>query len=102
AISTPGSLQTASETIAVKALAYGFEGVRVDGNDILAVYDASRRAVEKARGGGGPTFIEALTYRIGAHSSSDDPSRYREENVTLDWKTAKDRPSGYRKASATP
>jgi len=97
AISTPGSLQTASETIAIKALAYGFEGIRVDGNDILAVYDASRRAVDKARRGDGPTFIEALTYRIGAHSSSDDPSRYRDENVTLEWKTAKDPLVRYRK-----
>jgi pyruvate dehydrogenase E1 component alpha subunit len=90
AISTPGKLQTASTTIAVKALAYGLDGLRVDGNDVLAVYEASRRAVEKARRGGGPSFIEALTYRIGAHSSSDDPSRYRDENVTLEWKTAKD------------
>jgi pyruvate dehydrogenase E1 component subunit alpha len=54
------------------------------------VYAATRRAVEKARSGDGPTFIEALTYRIGAHSSSDDPSRYRDESVTLEWKTAKD------------
>jgi pyruvate dehydrogenase E1 component alpha subunit/2-oxoisovalerate dehydrogenase E1 component alpha subunit len=89
-------LQTASTTIAIKALAYGLEGYRVDGNDVLAVYEASRRAVDKARRGGGPTFIEALTYRIGAHSSSDDPSRYRDENVTLEWKTAKDPLSRYR------
>jgi pyruvate dehydrogenase E1 component alpha subunit/2-oxoisovalerate dehydrogenase E1 component alpha subunit len=90
AISTPGSMQTASQTIAVKGLAYGLESYRVDGNDVLAVYAATRRAVERARSGDGPTFIEALTYRIGAHSSSDDPSRYRDENVTLEWKTGKD------------
>src|SRR5262249_42759183 len=90
AISTPGSRQTASETIAIKGLAYGLESLRVDGNDVLAVYAATRRAVDKARSGFGPTLIEALTYRIGAHSSSDDPSRYRDESVTLEWKTAKD------------
>jgi pyruvate dehydrogenase E1 component alpha subunit/2-oxoisovalerate dehydrogenase E1 component alpha subunit len=90
AISTPGTLQTASETLALKGLAYGLDAFRVDGNDVLAVYAATRRAVERARRGDGPTFIEALTYRIGAHSSSDDPSRYRDESVTLEWKTAKD------------
>jgi pyruvate dehydrogenase E1 component alpha subunit len=90
AISTPGSLQTASETVAIKALAYGIEGVRVDGNDVLAVHEATRYACEKARKGGGPTFIEALTYRVSAHSSSDDPSRYRDETITADWRTRKD------------
>ncbi|MEK6608210.1 MAG: thiamine pyrophosphate-dependent dehydrogenase E1 component subunit alpha [Myxococcota bacterium] len=89
-ISVPVRLQTASETIAEKALAYGFEGLRVDGNDAIAVYLATRYAVDKARGGGGPTFIEALTYRIGAHSSSDDPSRYRDESVTAEWRTRRD------------
>jgi pyruvate dehydrogenase E1 component alpha subunit/2-oxoisovalerate dehydrogenase E1 component alpha subunit len=86
AISTPVSRQTASETIAVKAIAYGMPGIRVDGNDILAVYKVTRDAVERARSGGGPTFIEALTYRVSAHSSSDDPSRYRDETVTEAWK----------------
>jgi pyruvate dehydrogenase E1 component alpha subunit len=90
AISTPGTMQTASQTIAIKGLAYGLDSFRVDGNDVLAVYEATRRAAERARAGGGPTFIEALTYRIGAHSSSDDPSRYRDESITEVWKTAKD------------
>jgi pyruvate dehydrogenase E1 component alpha subunit/2-oxoisovalerate dehydrogenase E1 component alpha subunit len=90
AISTPGSAQTASATIALKGLAYGLESYRVDGNDALAVYAATARAVARARAGAGPTFIEALTYRIGAHSSSDDPSRYRDESITLEWKTGRD------------
>ena len=73
------TVQTAAPTMAVKALAYGFPGVRVDGNDVLAVYAACSDAVERARRGDGPTLIEALTYRVSAHSSSDDPSRYRDE-----------------------
>ncbi len=77
AISVPLARQTAAKTLAQKALAYGFEGVRVDGNDLLAVYVATKAAVDKARAGGGPTMIEAVTYRMGPHSSSDDPSRYR-------------------------
>jgi pyruvate dehydrogenase E1 component alpha subunit/2-oxoisovalerate dehydrogenase E1 component alpha subunit len=85
AISVPVTRQTASSTLAVKALAYGMPGVRVDGNDVLAVYQATRAAVERARAGGGPTMIEALTYRVSAHSSSDDPSRYRDESVTAEW-----------------
>jgi pyruvate dehydrogenase E1 component alpha subunit len=76
AISVPLSLQTASETLAQKAQAYGFDGVRVDGNDVLAVYKTTKEAVEKARRGGGPTLIEAVTYRMGPHSTSDDPTRY--------------------------
>jgi pyruvate dehydrogenase E1 component alpha subunit len=90
AISTPGVGQTASETIAIKALAYGLPGVRVDGNDVLAVRAATREAAERARTGGGPTFIEALTYRVSAHSSSDDPSRYRDESVTVEWRDQRD------------
>ena len=78
AISLPVSQQTATESLAVKAAAYNMEGVRVDGNDVVAVYSATKRALEKARNGGGPTLIEAVTYRIGAHSTSDDPSRYRD------------------------
>ena len=85
AISLPVERQTASETIAVKAHAYGFEGVRVDGNDILAVYRTTKEAVEKARKGGGPTLIEAVTYRMGPHSSSDDPKRYRSEEELAEW-----------------
>jgi pyruvate dehydrogenase E1 component alpha subunit/2-oxoisovalerate dehydrogenase E1 component alpha subunit len=86
AISTPLALQTASQTIAVKGLAYGIRSVRVDGNDVLAMYATVKQAVDRARGGGGPTFIEALTYRIGPHSSSDDPTRYRDEAEPTAWK----------------
>ena len=86
AISLPSSKQTASKSIAIKANSYGFEGVLVDGNDALAVYEVTRKAIEKARAGGGPTFIEALTYRIGAHSTSDDPSQYRDESITDQWR----------------
>ena len=85
-ISLPVAKQTASETIAQKAIAYGFEGVRVDGNDALAVARAARDAVRKARGGGGPTLIECVTYRLGPHSSSDDPSRYRDEKEVEAWR----------------
>ncbi len=87
AISLPSSMQTASATIAIKGRAYGMPAVRVDGNDILAVYEATRAAVERARLGEGPTLIEALTYRLGAHSTSDDPSKYRDESITEKWKT---------------
>jgi pyruvate dehydrogenase E1 component alpha subunit/2-oxoisovalerate dehydrogenase E1 component alpha subunit len=86
AISVPLHQQTASASIAVKAVAYGFEGVQVDGNDVLAVYKVVRDAVEKARGGGGPTLIEAVTYRMGPHSSSDDPTRYRPAEQVEEWK----------------
>jgi pyruvate dehydrogenase E1 component alpha subunit len=89
AISTPASRQSVSKTFAIKALAYGMPGVRVDGNDVLAVYAAVREAAARARAGGGPTFIEAVTYRMGAHSSSDDPHRYRDESEEESWK-AKD------------
>ncbi len=90
AISTPGDRQTAAETIALKGLGYGVESLRVDGNDVLAVYVATRYAAEKARAGGGPTFLELLTYRVSAHSSSDDPSRYRDESITEEWKEKRD------------
>jgi len=85
AISVPLSMQTASESIAIKAIAYGFPGVRVDGNDLLAVVAATREAVERARGGGGPTLVEAVTFRMGGHSSSDDPTRYREGALVGYW-----------------
>jgi pyruvate dehydrogenase E1 component alpha subunit len=90
AISTPGSVQTASDTIAIKALGYGMEPLRADGNDVFAVYTAVAHAADKARRGDGPTFIELLTYRVSAHSSSDDPSRYRDEAVTDVWKGQRD------------
>ncbi|MFQ5837483.1 MAG: pyruvate dehydrogenase (acetyl-transferring) E1 component subunit alpha [Thermoplasmata archaeon] len=86
AISLPFTSQTASENIAVKARAYGFEGTRVDGNDVLSVYVACREAVEAARRGKGPTLIEAVTYRMGPHSTSDDPKRYRPETELEEWK----------------
>ncbi|HZW56919.1 MAG TPA: pyruvate dehydrogenase (acetyl-transferring) E1 component subunit alpha [Nitrososphaerales archaeon] len=86
AISLPASKQTASGTFAEKALAYGFPGVRVDGNDALAVYKAAREAVERARKGQGPTMIECLTYRMGPHSTSDDPNRYRTREEMEAWK----------------
>jgi pyruvate dehydrogenase E1 component alpha subunit/2-oxoisovalerate dehydrogenase E1 component alpha subunit len=85
AISVPSSRQTASETIAIKGRAYGVPSVRVDGNDVLAVYNVVGEAVARARAGGGPTFIEAVTYRIGAHSTSDDPSRYRSQEEVDTW-----------------
>lgn len=87
AISTPLEYQTASETMAVKAEAYGMPGVRVDGNDILAVYEVAKEAVDRARRGKGPTLIETLTYRIGPHSSSDDPTRYRGDTEVETWQT---------------
>lgn len=86
AISTHVSRQTAAPTIAVKAVAYGFEGVRVDGNDVLACYVVAERAVRKAREGGGPTLIEAFTYRLGPHTTADDPSRYRSKEEESMWR----------------
>ena len=85
AISVPLSRQTASEGIAIKAVAYGFPGVRVDGNDLLAVIAAMREAVDRARSGGGPTLVEAVTFRMGGHSSSDDPTRYRDGQLVEQW-----------------
>jgi pyruvate dehydrogenase E1 component, alpha subunit len=84
AISVPARRQTASVTFAIKGVAYGVPSVRVDGNDVLAVYTASREAVERARRGEGPTLIEAVTYRMGPHTTADDPSKYRDpEEVKL-------------------
>jgi pyruvate dehydrogenase E1 component alpha subunit/2-oxoisovalerate dehydrogenase E1 component alpha subunit len=85
-ISVPTSRQTASPTIAIKARAYGMPGVRVDGNDVLAVYSVVKQAVDRARSGAGPTFIESVTYRMGPHSSSDDPTRYRSEDEVAVWR----------------
>ena len=85
AISVPLSRQTASDGIAVKAAAYGFPGARVDGNDLLAVIEATRAAVDRARSGGGPTLVEAVTFRMGGHSSSDDPTRYRDAALVAEW-----------------
>ncbi len=85
AISVPLSAQSASETIAVKGTAYGMHAVRVDGNDVLAVHAVTAEAIARARRGEGPTFIEAVTYRRLGHSSSDDPSRYRDDAEVKQW-----------------
>jgi pyruvate dehydrogenase E1 component alpha subunit len=85
AISVPLSHQTAAPTLAQKALAYGFEGVQVDGNDVFAVLRATRDALHKARSGGGPTFIECLTYRVADHTTSDDAGRYRSADEVAAW-----------------
>ena len=85
AISVPLAQQSASETIAIKARAYGMPNVRVDGNDALAVYAVTKTAAERARKGLGPTFVEAVTYRRLGHSSSDDPTRYRNEAEVKAW-----------------
>jgi pyruvate dehydrogenase E1 component alpha subunit len=85
AISVPRSRQTASQTLAQKALAYGFEGIQVDGNDVFAVYKATKEALEKARSGKGPTMIEYVTYRIADHTTSDDASRYRPKEEVEAW-----------------
>ena len=86
AISVPFKLQTGSETIAIKAKAYGFDGVRVDGTDALAVHDVVREAVERARNGGGPTLVEGVSYRHGAHSTSDEDTRYRKAAEAEAWR----------------
>ena len=85
AISLPRHKQTASKTLAQKAIAYGIEGIQVDGNDIFAMYNATKKAIDKARDGGGPTLIEAYTYRAGAHTTSDDPSKYRTDDEVAPW-----------------
>ncbi|MGH2788392.1 MAG: thiamine pyrophosphate-dependent enzyme [Actinomycetota bacterium] len=79
AISTPVAKQTAAEDLSVRAAGYGFRGVRVDGDDLFAVYEATREAVARGRAGGGPTLIEACTYRVGFHNTSDNPREYRDE-----------------------
>lgn len=86
AISVPRERQTAAHTIAQKAIAYGFEGIQVDGNDVFAVYKATREALQKAKDDKGPTLIECFTYRIADHTTSDDASRYRAEEELMVWK----------------
>jgi pyruvate dehydrogenase E1 component alpha subunit len=86
AISVPVGQQTASKSIAIKAKAYGFEGVKVDGNDIFAVYVAVKKAAEKARSGGGPTLIECSTYRLSSHSTADDWKKYRSTDEVETWR----------------
>jgi pyruvate dehydrogenase E1 component alpha subunit len=85
AISVPTADQTTGE-IWKRAEGLGFPGVRVDGNDVLAVYRATTEALERARRGGGPTLIEALTYRLGPHTTADDASRYRDEQDVERWR----------------
>jgi 2-oxoisovalerate dehydrogenase E1 component subunit alpha len=86
AISVPRSMQTAAGTLAQKAIAAGIEGLQIDGNDVIAVRWAVDRALDKARRGEGPTLIEALTYRLGDHTTADDASRYRDaDEVRNQW-----------------
>lgn len=86
AISVPRSQQTASRTLSQKAIAYGIRGIQVDGNDILAMYTATKEALELARSGKGPTLIEAVTYRLWMHTTADDPTRYRSQEELDQWK----------------
>lgn len=81
AISVPRSMQTAAQTLAQKAVAAGVEGRQVDGNDVIGVHHVVREAVEKARRGGGPSVIEAITYRLGDHTTADDATRYRDAEI---------------------
>lgn len=85
AISVPLEKQMNCDTIAQRAIAYGMPGIRVDGNDVLAVYQATKEAVERARAGEGPTLIEALTYRITPHTTADDPTKYRTKEEQEEW-----------------
>ena len=86
AISVPRKKQTNSKTLAQKALAYDIPGILVDGNDIFAMYAATKAGVERAKNGEGPTLIEAYTYRLGAHTTSDDPTKYRKDEAVEEWK----------------
>ena len=85
AISVPIAKQMRCETIAQRAVAYGMPGIRVDGNDVLAVYQASLEAAERARAGLGPTLVEGLTYRFTPHTTADDPKRYRSDEECNLW-----------------
>ena len=86
AISVCRKNQTHAETIAQKAIAYGIRGIQVDGNDIFAVYKATKEAADNARAGKGPTLIESYTYRMADHSTSDDAKKYRSEQEVNEWK----------------
>jgi pyruvate dehydrogenase E1 component alpha subunit len=86
AISVPLSKQTKAPTIAHKAVGYGMPGFRADGNDVLATYAVSRKAIDRARAGQGPSLIEAVTYRMEAHTTADDPTRYRTAEELAEWK----------------
>jgi 2-oxoisovalerate dehydrogenase E1 component alpha subunit len=86
AISVPYRLQTKASSIALRAAGVGMPGIRVDGNDVISVYGAVRTAVDRARRGEGPTLIEAMTYRLEAHTTADDTSRYRSEDEATSWR----------------
>jgi pyruvate dehydrogenase E1 component alpha subunit len=86
AISLPREEQTASKSLAQKALAYGFPGLQVDGNDVLACHVATGEAVDRARSGGGPTLLELCTYRLSVHTTADDPTKYRSEEEEEEWR----------------
>jgi pyruvate dehydrogenase E1 component alpha subunit len=85
AISIPRAKQTRSATLAQKAIAYEMPGVQVDGNDVLAVYQATKEALDRAKSGQGPSFIEALTYRLMHHTTADDPTKYRLDEEEKEW-----------------
>jgi len=85
AISTPFKMQTASDSIAIKSVAYGIKGIKVDGNDYLAMVSAIKQSADYSRKGNGPVLIEALTYRKGAHTTSDDPTKYRSKEEEENW-----------------
>jgi pyruvate dehydrogenase E1 component alpha subunit len=87
AISVPVAHQQAGPSIAHRAIGYGMPGIRVDGNDVLACYTVMEQAAQRARDGGGPTLVEAVTYRMGPHTTSDDPTRYRPEEELQLWAT---------------
>jgi pyruvate dehydrogenase E1 component alpha subunit len=87
AISVPLRAQTRAISLAHKAIAYGMPGVRCDGNDVIATWAVTREAASRAKAGAGPTLIEAVTYRMGGHSTSDDPLRYRDPAEVAEWET---------------
>ena len=87
AISTPAARQSNTKTFAERALAYAMPAERLDGNDVCELYSAFQRAAERARAGLGPTFLECVTYRVGPHSTSDDPTLYRSETEVSEWRT---------------
>ena len=87
AISVPRHKQSAAPTLASRGTGFGLPSILVDGNDILAVYDVMQQAVERARSGQGPTLVETLTYRIGAHTTADDPTRYRDPDEVASWRS---------------
>jgi len=86
AISVPVKQQTAAETLAQKAIAFGFEGIKVDGNDVFAMYKATKDALEKVKAGKGPVLIEAYTYRLSDHTTADDAGKYRDPQEVEEWK----------------